>query len=81
MMTQEHLNKLKACTDALVEQWDELQAGIDFNVEAELPDTSVPWFDEERRDVLRQATCLVYLSALDLACYPLSESSVIFFEP
>lgn len=72
---------MRAAADALIEQFDELQAGIDFNVESELPDPyHVDWFQEERRDVLRQCTIMVYLTSLDLACYPLSDSAVLFFE-
>lgn len=77
---QSTLDSLKACTAALEAQWSELQEGIDFLIESEDPNECVVWFDEERRDILRQATILVYLAALDLACYPLSESAVLFVE-
>lgn len=76
---QPKLDEIKACVNALQAQIDEIQAGIDFNVESEL-EPCVPWFDEERRDILRQATLLVYLAELDLACYPLSASAVLFVE-
>lgn len=76
---QAKLDDVKACVDALQAQVTLLQEGIDFNVEAGL-EACAPWFDEERRDILRQATCLVFLAELDLACYPLSASSVIFIE-
>lgn len=76
---QPKLDEIKACVDALQAQIISIQEGIDFNVEAEI-EPCVPWFDEERRDILRQATILVYLAELDLACYPLSASAVIFVE-
>lgn len=77
---QERLDELKACTDALVAQWVDIQAGIDFAIASGDPNECVPWFDDERRDVLRQSTILVFLSELDLACYPLSASAVLFIE-
>lgn len=80
-ISQSRLNDLKACLAVLDAQFTSLQEGIDFNVAAGLVPPDVPWFDEERRDVLRQATCLVFLTELDLACYPLSASAVLFFEP
>lgn len=80
LISQTRLDELKACTAALEAQWDELQAAIDFNVAAGLPVTDVPWWDEQRRDVLRQSTIMVFLSELDLACYPLSASAVLFVD-
>jgi hypothetical protein len=79
-INQTRLDELKACTDALEAQWVSIQEGIDFEIAAGTTDPSVPWFDDERRDVLRQATLLVFLSELNLACYPLSVSAVVFIE-
>lgn len=39
----------------------------------------VVWTDDERLNLLKAATLICYLDALDVACYPLSESAVIFF--
>lgn len=77
---QPKLDDIKACVNALQAQVDELQTAIDFFVEGGL-EPCANWFDEERRDILRQATILVYLAELDLACYPLSASAVLFIEP
>jgi hypothetical protein len=39
----------------------------------------VEWTESERLNLLKAATLLAYLDAMDVACYPLSDSAVIFF--
>lgn len=73
------LDDLKAATDILTSQWDVLQADIDSRLLGGEVEAKTLWTDDERRDVLRQATVMVFICALDLACYPLSSSAVIFF--
>ena len=78
---QDKLNAFQACVTALQGQINELQECLDVYVELDCPECCCAWFDEDRRDVLRQATIMVYLADLNLACYPLSESAVLFIEP
>lgn len=39
----------------------------------------VEWDNGDRLDVMKDITLIAYLLALDLACYPLSVSAVVFF--
>ena len=39
----------------------------------------VVWTNDERLNLMKAATLLCYLVALDIACYPLSASAVVFF--
>lgn len=78
---QDTLTAFQACVTALQSQIDELQECLDTFVELDCPECCCEWWDEMRRDVLRQATIMVYLADLNLACYPLSESAVLFIEP
>lgn len=38
----------------------------------------VEWTEAERLDLMKNATLLAFLSKVDVACYPLSDSSVLF---
>lgn len=39
----------------------------------------VEWTLDERKEVIKAATLLAYLSECDVACYPVSVASVVFF--
>lgn len=39
----------------------------------------VEWFDVERLEIMKRITLIAFLIRVDLACYPLSASAVIFF--
>lgn len=41
----------------------------------------VIWTDAQRNEQMKVATLLAFLSEVDLACYPLSVSSVLFITP
>lgn len=79
-INQERLDDLKTALAFLDAQFHELQEAIDFLVESDAPPFEVAWYDEQRRDVLRQCTIMVFLAELNLACYPLSASAVLFIE-
>lgn len=39
----------------------------------------VGWTLDERKEIIKAATLLAYLSECNVACYPVSVSSVVFF--
>ena len=61
--------------------------GVLFDLEELLPlfDLSggepIEWDLEARKETLKGLTLAVYQLELDLACYPLSDAAVVFFEP
>lgn len=65
----ELVNQLKAIYDALV-----LLASDDP------PPPVVPLTDAERLQALKDATLLVHKLRLDIACYPLTDASVVFLD-
>jgi len=65
----ELLNKIKAIYDAL-------QA----LAETDPPPPAVEMTDSQRLQALKDATLLVHRLRLDIACYPLTDSAVIFLD-
>lgn len=65
----ETVGELKAIYDALV--------GL---AETEPVPEVVPLTDEQRLQTLKDCTLLVRKLNIDIACFPLSESAVIFFD-
>lgn len=70
------IGEIEAQLQLLQDQMDIKEIEIAFN-----DGNPVPWTDGERNQVMASATLLAFLSENDVACYPLSVSSVLFIEP
>lgn len=62
------VGELKSIYDALVAL-----------VEQDPPVNPVPLTDEQRLQALKDATLLVHKLRLDIACFPLTDSAVVFY--
>lgn len=65
---------IKDYAQDIVDQMTGKQAEIVLN--GGLP---VEWFDVERTEILKRITLIAFLVRLNIACYPLSASAVVFF--
>lgn len=70
------VSEIEAQVAAAQAQMDLKEAEIAANM-----GNPVIWTDEERSELMAIATLLAFLSENDLACYPLSVSSVLFVTP
>lgn len=72
----------QARIDDIQAQLDILQLLMDLKqAEVTAEGGPVVWSDAQRNEQMKVATLLAFLSEVDLACYPLSVSSVLFVPP